>query len=295
MITKEIYEKTYPKQSAPADTIIVGAAGRSAGKTSKAKSGAVSGRSSGTSGRAGSKSAASRSRAAGGASSGQRTASARRSNAAGKSQAAVVRAKHQKTKQGKQRKKLKLLMLAVILLLGLAMLRSCFLTVDMENLDYPSYIQQNLIPVDGHSRTGKEMSRVNDIVIHYVANPGSSAKDNRGYFASDQSTVSAHFIVGLKGEVIQCVPLNEESSASNRRNVDTISIEVCHPDSSGKFNDKTYSALVQLTAWLCNEFHLNEEDNLIRHYDITGKNCPKYFVDHPSAWTQFKKDVGRYR
>ncbi len=185
-------------------------------------------------------------------------------------------------------------MLAVILLLALAMLRTCFATVDVENLNYPDYIQQNFIAVDGHSRTGNQMTRVNDIVIHYVANPGSSAKANRNYFASSQSKVSAHFVVGLKGEVIQCVPLDEESSASNRRNPDTISIEVCHPDSSGKFNDQTYYALVQLTAWLCREFHL-DEDHLIRHYDITGKDCPKYYVDHPAAWNQFKDDVKRFQ
>lgn len=89
------------------------------------------------------------------------------------------------------------------------------------------------------------MKRVNDIVIHYVANPGSSAKANRDFFDSSQSSVSAHFVVGLKGEVIQCVPLNEQSSASNDRNPDTISIEVCHPKANGKFNSKTYGALIR--------------------------------------------------
>lgn len=134
------------------------------------------------------------------------------------------------------------------------------------------------------------MKRVKDIVIHYVANPGSTAKANRDYFDSDESDVSAHFVVGLEGEVIQCVPLDEQSSASNNRNSDTISIEVCHPTKTGKFNDKTYGALVQLTAWLCEEFHLDTDD-IIRHYDITGKNCPKYYVEHPEAWEAFKEAV----
>ena len=97
-------------------------------------------------------------------------------------------------------------------------------------------------------------------------------------------------MVGLEGEVIQCVPLNEKSSASNSRNRDTISIEVCHPDSSGKFNDETYAALVKLTAWLVETCGL-EEDAIIRHYDITGKECPRYFVQDPAAWEQFKDDV----
>jgi len=30
---------------------------------------------------------------------------------------------------------------------------------------------------------------------------------------------------------------------------------------------------------------------VIRHYDITGKICPKYFVENEDAWKQFKSDV----
>ena len=30
---------------------------------------------------------------------------------------------------------------------------------------------------------------------------------------------------------------------------------------------------------------------MIRHYDVTGKNCPKYFVENPEAWEQLKEDV----
>ena len=183
-----------------------------------------------------------------------------------------------------------ILMAILFFLLLVLVLRSCVIGVDVSGLNYPSYVQQDFIEEDGHARTGREMKRVNDIVIHYVANPGSTAEGNRDYFDSAQSYVSAHFVVGMEGEVIQCVPLDEQSSASNDRNPDTISIEVCHPDSSGKFNDKTYGALVKLTAWLCDEFHLDEKD-VIRHYDITGKNCPKYFVEHPKAWEQFKEDV----
>ena len=44
--------------------------------------------------------------------------------------------------------------------------------------------------------------------------------------------MSAHFLIGLEGEIIQCIPLNEKSSATNDRNRDTISIEVCHPDAN---------------------------------------------------------------
>ena len=79
--------------------------------------------------------------------------------------------------------------------------------------------------------------------------------------------------------------------ASNSRNIDTVSIECCHPDDTGKFTDETYVSLVQLTAWLCVKFDLTE-DQVIRHYDVTGKNCPKYFVENEDAWNQFRKNVG---
>ena len=48
--------------------------------------------------------------------------------------------------------------------------------------------------------------------------------------------------------------------------------------------------MVQLTAWLCKKYNLTEEA-VIRHYDVTGKNCPKYFVEEEAAWTDFKSDV----
>ena len=54
--------------------------------------------------------------------------------------------------------------------------------------------------------------------------------------------------------------------------------ECCHPDETGIFNQKTYQSMVDLCAWLCLKFDLDEND-VIRHYDVTGKICPKYFVE----------------
>ncbi len=154
----------------------------------------------------------------------------------------------------------------------------------------PDWVDQQIIKVDGDSRRGVMLEGVRDIVIHYVGNPGTTAQQNRDYYASRSSSVSSHFIIGLKGEIIQCIPLHEKSSASNHRNKDTISIEVCHPDASGKFTDAAYQSLVKLTAWLCETCDLDSDD-IIRHYDVTGKQCPLYFVTHEDAWEHFKKDV----
>ena len=154
----------------------------------------------------------------------------------------------------------------------------------------PDWVDQQIIKVDGDSRRGVMLECVRNIVIHYVANPGTTAQQNRDYYASRSSDVSSHFVIGLKGEIIQCIPLHEKSSASNHRNKDTISIEVCHPDESGKFTQASYESLVKLTAWLLDVCDLDSDD-VIRHYDSTGKQCPLYFVTHEDAWKQFLKDV----
>ena len=159
--------------------------------------------------------------------------------------------------------------------------------------DMPAWVQQELLTPNEYSRPQIPVTEVNAIVIHYVGNPGTSAQANRNYFAQPDAQVSAHFLVGLEGEVIQCIPLDEKSSATNDRNRDTISIEVCHPDATGKFTQASYDALVRLTAWLCDTAGIGR-DHVIRHYDVTGKLCPLYFVEHEEAWTQFLADVAAY-
>lgn len=155
-------------------------------------------------------------------------------------------------------------------------------------------IDVELLTVNSYSRPGTQSDKIRNIVIHYTANPGTSAMQNRNYFEglkdSKKTRASSHFIVGLKGEIIQCVPTWEVAYASNDRNHDTVSIETCHETESGIYTKETYESLVHLTAWLCEKFRLTEED-IIRHYDVTGKICPKYFVDDEEAWKNFKSDV----
>ena len=50
---------------------------------------------------------------------------------------------------------------------------------------------------------------------------------------------------------------------------------------------------MKLTAWLCDTAGIGR-DQVIRHYDVTGKLCPLYFVEHEEAWTQFLADVAAY-
>lgn len=151
-------------------------------------------------------------------------------------------------------------------------------------------IQEEFLTKNPNSRPGILIEHVKGVVIHYTANPGTDAMANRNYFEgrknmeeAARNKVSSHFVIGLDGSIIQCVPLEEIAYASNARNRDTISIECCHPGKSGKFTKKTKASLVHLTAWLCGEYSLQKQD-IIRHYDVTGKMCPKYYVKHPKKW-----------
>ena len=141
------------------------------------------------------------------------------------------------------------------------------------------------------------MEQVNYIAIHYTANPGSTAVSNRNYFENLATTqdnkVSSHFVIGLEGEVVQCIPTSEMSYATNSRNVDTISIECCHPDETGQFNTATYDSAVKLTAWLLQQKGLTP-DHVIRHFDCDGKYCPLYYVEHEDAWNKLKQDIADY-
>ena len=164
----------------------------------------------------------------------------------------------------------------------------------MEELELPNWVEESLLPLNDWSRPGTRLEEINGIVIHYVGNPGTTAEQNNSYFRNLAEThetyASSHFLVGMDGTVLLNVPLDEVAYCSNDRNNDTISIECCHPGEDGVFTQETYDVLVKLTAWLMDTYELDRED-VIRHYDVSGKACPKYFVDHPEAWEQFLDDV----
>lgn len=158
-------------------------------------------------------------------------------------------------------------------------------------------IIDKLLSINPYSRIGDKQNKIENIVIHWVGNAGSSALANRNYFESLKNIhkyASAHYIIGLNGEIIRCIPDDEIAyhAGNYSMNRKSIGIENCHPNWGGKFNEKTYNSLIELCAYLCKKYGLDASD-LIRHYDVTGKNCPKYYVENKEAWEQFKKDVAR--
>ena len=109
----------------------------------------------------------------------------------------------------------------------------------------------NFLDKNKYSRPGTKRNKTTKIAWHYVGNPGSSAKANRNYFnnaPNHKTSASSHYIIGLEGEIIYCVPEDEIAYTTNSANSYSIGIEMCHPDSSGKFNSLTYKLY---------EFHLD--------------------------------------
>ena len=220
-----------------------------------------------------------------------------------------IRARHAAMRKKRRRRRALLrfcvyAVLSLILVAAISAVRFFLLKphVDAGAVEIPDWIDVQLIDPNPFSRPQTPLEEVKGIVVHYTANPGTSAQKNRNFFNNlakqdpdgNTQSVSSHFVIGIDGEIIQCVPLTEIAYASNDRNIDTVSIECCHPDESGQFTDATYQSLIKLTAWLKSEFHLKSDD-IIRHYDVKGKPCPLYFVEHEDAWKQFKKDVEKYK
>lgn len=156
--------------------------------------------------------------------------------------------------------------------------------------------EENYLTPNEYSRPGEPLKSVTNIFVHYTANPGTSAAQNRSYFEQQKDTheasVSAHFIIGYEGEIIQCVPLDEIAYAVMTRNYDSISIECCYLEQDGSFTPETYESLISLLAWLTDAYQLEAED-ILRHYDCGGKKCPLYYTEHEDAWEQLKMDVDK--
>ncbi len=158
-------------------------------------------------------------------------------------------------------------------------------------------IVEDFLSISEYNRPGTKLSGVKNIFVHYTANPKTSAAQNRSYFESLSQTheraASAHFIIGCEGEIIQCIPLDEEAYAVRGRNNDSISIECCYVNADGSFEQATYDTLIHTLAWLVQEYDLDAED-ILRHYDSCEKLCPIYYVEHEDAWERLIADVKKY-
>lgn len=156
-------------------------------------------------------------------------------------------------------------------------------------------IRQQLIPKNPFTRPGILLKKVTAVTVHYTGDPGATAQNIRDYFAgtciSQKRYASCHYAVGLSGEIIRLIPETEISYCTSQANSYSISIETCHPDATGKFTPASEQALIELAATLCGKYGLTPSADVLRHYDVTGKICPLYYVAHPGLWAPFRQAV----
>jgi len=133
------------------------------------------------------------------------------------------------------------------------------------------------------------------ITIHNTGNPSSSAANERAWLTNPTNTRTASFhIVVDEREAVECIPLNEnawhsgDGSGASSGNRTSIGIEICE---SGNYA-KTLDNAATLVASMLKERGWGV-DRLRRHYDWSGKICPRLMYDGGTwtGWGLFKAAV----
>jgi N-acetylmuramoyl-L-alanine amidase CwlA len=139
------------------------------------------------------------------------------------------------------------------------------------------------------------------VVMHYTGNSKDTAKANANYFSGAGRNASAHFFVD-DSEIYQSVELRDTAWHCGAktyyhnacRNANSIGIEMCCTAGNYKISDKTKKNAAYLCAFLCKTLGITAggvDTYVLRHYDVTHKNCPAQMVDNAGEWTEFKNMV----
>ncbi len=158
------------------------------------------------------------------------------------------------------------------------------------------HIKEILAHTSNYNKGRKQL--IQYIVVHYTANNGDRAEGNGNYFAQLNRNASAHYFVD-ENTVVQSV--RDEDIAwhcgaksykhEKCRNDNSIGVEMCsEKDSNGKYyiNEQTQNTAIAVVKRLMEKYNIPLE-NVLRHYDVTGKICPEPFVRNQVQWLDFKK------
>lgn len=148
----------------------------------------------------------------------------------------------------------------------------------------------------------RNTSQIKYIVIHYTANDGDNAKNNCIYYQRANIKASAHYYCD-DNSIWQSVPDDTiawavgGSKYKNTKggtlhgiatNTNSISIETTDTVRNGVIypTQATINNVLGLTRFLMDKYKIPKE-RVIRHYDVTGKLCPAYWVDNTRWKTEF--------
>ena len=137
------------------------------------------------------------------------------------------------------------------------------------------------------------------IVIHYTSNKGDTANNNAVYFSHQKLNppASAHYFVD-ENEIWQSVHDADIAwhcgaktyKHKSCRNANSLGIEICMNDKDDNIRLKSIENAIKLTKMLMQKYNIGI-DNVIRHYDVTGKDCPRPMVENEDLWTSFKQSL----
>lgn len=130
------------------------------------------------------------------------------------------------------------------------------------------------------------------LTIHSTGNLNSTAKNERGWLEnpSNDRTASWHIVVD-QNEAIEAIPLNEVAfhAGTASGNSTSIGMEICE---SGN-REKTLANAAEVAAEILKKKGWGI-DRLRRHYDWSGKVCPRILsANNWAGWIQFKKEVAK--
>ena len=147
-------------------------------------------------------------------------------------------------------------------------------------------ITERIIPKNKYNRPGTR-SEPGRICVHYTGQAGTDA-DKLALFYKNvaagmfpdkpNSWTSTQYIIGLNGKIIRIIPDNEIAYAASGKNNGTLHIEVCYSKAGGEFEEASIEALRELVQYLMKKYGIPAE-KVLRHYDLTGKYCPWFYVD----------------
>lgn len=156
------------------------------------------------------------------------------------------------------------------------------------------------IPCHGSNFTKRSNRTVKYIVMHYTGNVKDKAINNARYFQTANLKASAHFFVD-DTSIYQSVALKDNAyhcgakkyKHKECRNSNSIGIEMCC-SGNYKVSEQTQLSAAYLCAYLCNRIGITYETvdtYVLTHNSVTGKNCPKQYVDNPVEFERFKDKV----
>lgn len=183
-------------------------------------------------------------------------------------------------------------------------------------------IINDLLTINQFSRRGQPLDCVMGIVVHYLGAAGQTAMTARNYWdglksqdamdAKPDISASAHFIVDFDGVILRTIPETEKAyhcgaktympkahdffgeycrNPNSSPNRVTIGIELTHLLTDGRPGGATLAAARELIRDLCQRYNLDPQRQVLRHYDVTGKDCPRWFVANPEDWNAFLASI----